>query len=187
MRVPKFRLAALAFVSSIALGGCAYDMYGDDYGYGYGPYGGLGVGIGYGSGYYGGYGYGPYGYGYGPYGYGYDPFGWYGGYYYPGSGIYVYDRDRHRREMTDDERRHWREVMGRLHNGSTTATTTSVAPRENWSGFYRGRQRGSDSAGASPNWNRGRWSRETTTSSTSTTDTTRSNNGWHARGHRHDD
>ena len=69
MRVPKLRLAALALVSGIVLSGCAYDMYGDDYGYGYGPYGGVGVGIGY-SGYYGAYGYGGYPYGHGGYGYG---------------------------------------------------------------------------------------------------------------------
>jgi hypothetical protein len=191
MRVPRLRLAALALVSGIALSGCAYDMYGNDYGYGYGPYGSLGVGYGgYG---YGGYGYSPYGYGYGPYGYGYDPFGWYGGYYYPGSGIYVYDRDRHPRVMTDDQKRHWREVMQRLNNRSTTTTTattaTSVAPRENWSGFNRGRARTSDSTAASPGWGRGRWSRDSssTTTSSETTTTTRSNNGWHGRGHKHDD
>ena len=37
MRVSQIRLAALALVSGIALSGCAYDMYGD--GYGYGNYG----------------------------------------------------------------------------------------------------------------------------------------------------
>ena len=53
MRVSHIKLAVLAAVSGLALGGCAY-------GYdGYGGYGGLNVG----------YGYSNYGYG----GYGYDP------------------------------------------------------------------------------------------------------------------
>ena len=72
MRIPHIRLAALAAISGIALGGCAYDMYGDPYGYGYGGYGGYGGGYygGYGYGRYGGYGSGYGGYGYGGYGYG---------------------------------------------------------------------------------------------------------------------
>jgi hypothetical protein len=190
MRVPRLRLAALALVSGIALSGCAYDMYGDGYGYG-GGYGGLGVGIGYGGGYGGyGYGYSPYGYGYGGYGYGgyYDPFGWYGGYYYPGTGIYVYDRDRHRRVMTDEDRRHWREVFQRAHGSQTTTATARVAPSENWSGFNR-RQRGWDSTNVSNGSSRGHWSRDnsSTTRSTEGTTTTRSNDGWRGRGHRHDD
>ena len=39
MRVSYIRLAAVALTSGILLSGCAYDMYGDPYGYGYGPYG----------------------------------------------------------------------------------------------------------------------------------------------------
>lgn len=194
MRVLNFRLAALAFVSGIALSGCAYDMYGDGYG-GYGSYGGIGVG--YGS--YGGYGYGgyPYGYGYGPYGgygyggYGYDPFGWYGGYYYPGSGIYVYDRDRHRREMTADERRHWREVFGHFHQNSQSgaATTTAVTTRENWSGFTRGRNRVSTStpSASDGSWTRGsgRWSRPSSASPTTTTSDRPNRGHWRIRGTDH--
>jgi hypothetical protein len=197
MRVFNFPLAALAFVSGIALSGCAYDMYGDGYG-GYGSYGGIGVG--YGS--YGGYGYGgyPYGYGYGPYGgygyggYGYDPFGWYGGYYYPGSGIYVYDRYRHRREMTGDERRHWHEVFARLHQNSPggTATTRAATTRENWSGFTRGRNRVSDTtsapSGSDGSWTRGsgRWNRPSGSSQTTTTTTDRPSRGhWRTRGDDH--
>jgi hypothetical protein len=180
----------LALVSGIALSGCAYDMYGDGYGYGgYGPYGGIGVG-------YGNYGYGyPYGYGYGysPYGYGYDPFGWYGGYYYPGTGIYVYDRDRHRREMTAEERQHWREIFQRLHPQSGTATTTTaVTTRENWSGFNRGRNRVSDTSGATPtsdgNWSRGsgRWSRQSGSSTPTTTSDHPNRGHWHNRGSDHE-
>ena len=56
MRVPPIRLAALALASGIVLSGCAYDMYGDPYGYGYGPYSSVSVGVGYGGGYGGAYG-----------------------------------------------------------------------------------------------------------------------------------
>ena len=80
---------------ALALGGCAYgDLgYGSAtaavtaaYGYGYGGYyGGYGYGGGYG------------GYGYGGYGITDTPhYGWYDDYYYPGSGIYVYDSYRRR-------------------------------------------------------------------------------------------
>ena len=134
MRVPRLRLAALALTSGIVLSGCAYDMYGNGYGgyggYGYGPYSGVSVGIGYGSGY-GGYGY---GYPYGGYGYGgyYDPFGWYGDFYYPGTGIYVYDRHHNRHEWNDNQRRYWTDRRNRWqsHNGSngTTATTEMNSP-----------------------------------------------------------
>ncbi|GAA4716424.1 hypothetical protein H9L13_06210 [Sphingomonas lutea] len=118
MRNLKLGLVAAA---AVALSGC---------GYGFGP--GLGVGVGYNSGYggyygnYGGYGYSPYAdpyfgygsrysYGYGPYGYNYGGYGspygggWYNGYYYPGSGYYVYDRDRTRRRLSDAELAQWRQ------------------------------------------------------------------------------
>ena len=141
MRVPRLRFAALALVSGLALGGCAYDNYGDPYGYG-----GLSVGVG--SGYYGGYGYGypyggygyGYGYPYGGYGYGYggyDPFGWYGNYYYPGSGIYVYDRHRSRHVWTDEQRSYWQERRSRWQSRTGSTTTTG----ENWNGWDRSRWR----------------------------------------------
>jgi hypothetical protein len=81
-----------------ALGGCAYD---DGYGYG-------GVSMGYG----GGYGpYDPYGY----YGYG----GWYDGYYYPGTGYYIYDRGGKRYRWNDRQRAYWerRRTEWREHGG----------------------------------------------------------------------
>ena len=182
MRVPKLRLAALALVSGIALSGCAYDTYGDNYGYG--PYGGFGVGIGYGDyGYgnpYGGYGY-PYGY-YG--GYGYDPFGWYGDYYYPGVGIYVYDRDRRRHEWSDDQRRYWEQRRSQWQNHSGTNWTGS-----NWSGRDHSHWRDHASmptvttGGA---WTQGapRWSRgNDQPRSSSPTSGDRSNHGhWHEHG-----
>jgi hypothetical protein len=191
MRVPRLRLAALAAASGIALSGCVYGMYGDPYGNGYGSYGGLSVG--YGSGY-GGYGYGsPYGYGgyYGGYG-GYDPFGWYGDYYYPGSGIYVYDRYRNRHRWSDDQQRYWsqRRQEWQSHSGTTTTTGT----RENWSGWDRSRWRSRDSnttatttAGTRES-SRGTSRRSSTTSSSSSeqtqsTDSPRSTVIRHSRTH----
>ena len=67
-----------------------------------------------------------------------SPFGWYGDYYYPGTGIYVYDRHRIRHLL---ERRpaallerpatHWHD-----HSGAGVTTGTQVSG-ENWSGFDR--------------------------------------------------
>src|SRR5687768_4553496 len=114
MRIPRLRSAAIIAAGAIGLGGCAT----------YSPFGyGSGVSVSYGDRYYdpyyGGYsryGYGsPYGYGsrygYGSgYGYGYMPYyGWYNGFYYPGTGYYVYDRNRRPRQLTEAERRYWAE------------------------------------------------------------------------------
>lgn len=130
MDIARFKLAALAVIGGVSLAGCAtgygYGGYGD-YGYGYSPY--------YGSGY--GYPYGGYGYDY-SYG-GYSPFGWYGDFYYPGVGIYVYDRDRHRHEWNGDQQRYWQ-------NRRTTwqsRTGKTWSGHENWSGW---RNRGSTSS-----------------------------------------
>src|SRR5690349_12322622 len=83
---------------------------------------------------YGGIGYG-YGSGYG----GYDPFGWYGDYYYPGSGIYVYDRYRTRHVWNDDQRRYW---SGRRDRWQHRSGTTTTGTGENWGGFDRSHWRG---------------------------------------------
>ena len=128
-------------------------------GYG-GGYGGYGYG-GYGYGYpYGGYGY-PYG-GYGAYG-SYDPFGWYGDYYYPGSGIYVYDSSRTRHVWNNDQQRYWsqRRQQWQNHGGATTSTG------DNWSGWDRSRRRDNRST-TSGTWTRGGtgWTRGNTQSST---------------------
>ena len=121
MRISKLALAAV-LTGGLALGGCAYGY--DPYGGGYG-----GVSVGYSSGYgygspYGGYGYGygdPYGYGgYGGYG---GLYGWYGDYYYPGSGVYVYDRHHHRRQWSDAERQYWRNRFAHAGTGTTTTST----------------------------------------------------------------
>jgi hypothetical protein len=104
MRIPYISLLA---AGALALGGCAYGGYYGDYGYGY-PYYGAGFG----------------------YGYGYDPFGWYGDYYYPGTGIYVYDSGRNRHVWNDRQRHYWttRETQYRTRTGRTWSG-------ENWSGF----------------------------------------------------
>jgi hypothetical protein len=140
MRILSIGLIGAA---AVALSGCAYGGFGN----------GLGVGVGYNSGYgyspygsygsYGGYGYNPYysaygspyfgygsryNYGYGGYG-GYG--GWYNGYYYPGTGYYVYDRDRNRRRISDAERAYWRQRVAsglasriRDNRGDTVTTNT---------------------------------------------------------------
>jgi hypothetical protein len=118
MRIPYISLLA---AGALALGGCA-DYYGGGLGYGdyYGGYGGYYGGYGgyYGSPYYGGY----YGAGWGsPY------YGWYNDYYYPGTGIYVYDSYRRPRVMTARERTYW--------TSRSPRTTTTVS--SNWSGFDR--------------------------------------------------
>lgn len=82
--------ALMGLVAVIGLGGCASDR-----GYGYG-----GMSVGYGSGgYYGD----PY-YGSGYYG---SRYGWWGDYYYPGSGYYVYDRRGQRHRWNNEQRRYW--------------------------------------------------------------------------------
>src|SRR4051794_41014243 len=116
----SMRLSLGLAAAAISLSGCAYDMYGDPYGYGYGPYGSVSAG------YYGSYGYGSYGYG------GYDPFGWYGDYYYPGAGIYVYDSNRHRHVWNGSQRQYWNTRTSNWHNRTGSAVT-----HENWSGFSR--------------------------------------------------
>ena len=173
MRVQRIRVAALVLISGIALSGCAYDMYGDPYGYGYGPYGGVAVGYGdygYGYGGYGGYGYGyPYA-GYDNYG-GYNPFGWYGDYYYPGVGIYVYDRNRTRHRWNDNQRGYWtnRSTQWRNRSGATVSG-------ENWGGWNRT----ATSNGGYRNWG----GRSATTSGSTRTDRS-GDHHWHDRGNDH--
>jgi hypothetical protein len=155
-----FKLLTIS-AAAASLGACAYgDVgmgygspygyngygYGSPYGYGssygYSPYGyGNGVSVSIGSGYgyapygYGGYGYSPYGYGNG---YGSPYYGWYGDYYYPGTGVYVYDSYRRPHQMSDSQRRYWtdRKNHYRARAGAQSVTTPA---RQNWSGFQRER------------------------------------------------
>jgi hypothetical protein len=109
MRHRRLRAVVIALAGVAGLSACAED-------YGYGGYGGS-VAVGYGArgcdpyyydcGYYGG----GYGAGYGGYGYGAyygDPYwGWWGDYYYPGIGFYVYDRLGRRYPWNEQTRRYW--------------------------------------------------------------------------------
>ncbi len=123
MYLPRLRSALILLAGTLGLGACGYN---DGYGYSR-------VSVGYSSG------------GYcDPY-YGcrrsryrssyYDPwYGWYGDYYYPGIGFYVYDRwgSRHRcndnhRRFWENRRSHWR---GRDWNDRRW---------ENWGGYRRDR------------------------------------------------
>ena len=76
----RIGLAALAIATGLGLAGCH-----DGYGYG-------GLDVGYSDNAYAGY-----------------PayYGWYGDYYYPGSGYYVFDRYRRPFRWSDDQRRYW--------------------------------------------------------------------------------
>jgi hypothetical protein len=115
---PRVRTALIGAFGCVALGGCAsyYNPYGYNGGYGYGGarygYGYGGVSVGYGSGYspyYGGYNSPYYGGYYSPgyYGYRNYPYGWNNGFYYPGRGIYVYDRHHRAYRWNQTQRRYW--------------------------------------------------------------------------------
>ena len=111
------------------LGGLAFGTAACTDGYGYG-----GASLGYGSGYYadpyyadagwGGYGYGAPGYG--GVGYG-NTFGWYNDFYYPGTGVYVYDRFRRPHRWNNAQQRYWQSRPGWNRPGA----------RANWNDFRR--------------------------------------------------
>lgn len=127
MGVFNLRNAAIALVAGVGLAGCAY-----------GPYGGLGVGLGYGNGY-GSYGYDPYysgysPYGYGSYGYGSPYWGWNDGYYYPGTGYYVYDRYRRPYRWTDTQRNYWEQRRVRF-NGTRRDRNQTAVVTQQWRDF----------------------------------------------------
>jgi len=142
MSVLNLRTAAVALLAGVGLAGCAY-----------GPYGGLDVGAGYGNGYYGGayspysygspYGYGsPFGVGYGsPYGYGgygYAPsyYGWYDGYYYPGTGYYVYDQNRQPHRWSREMQQYWGQRARDYFRTQKGTTTTAAVTTQQWGDFH---------------------------------------------------
>lgn len=58
-----------------------------------------------------------------------DPYwGWYGDYYYPGTGVYVYDRDRRRHRWNGDQQRYWEGRRGAWRGDRRTI-------RRNWHDF----------------------------------------------------
>lgn len=135
------RLALVGAIFGIGLGTAACT---DGYGYS-GVAVGYGAGADYGDGY--GYGdpYGGYGYagGYGAYGAFPSYFGWYGDYYYPGTGIYVYDQYRRPYRWNDTQRRYW--------EGRRNSYRGDRNVRNDWNGFERNRAdgyRGDRGAGA---------------------------------------
>lgn len=69
------------------------------------------------------------GYGYGYYGAVAPYYGWYGDYYYPGTGVYVYDRYRVARRWSDRDRDYW----SARRDGWRGRTI-----RDNWHDFGRG-------------------------------------------------
>jgi hypothetical protein len=97
---PRILYPALALAAAAGLAACSSSDYGR-HGYGYSR---VGVGVGYGAPYY----------------------GWYDGFYYPGTGYYVYDRQGSRHRWRDSDRRYWE---GRRHDGA----------RDNWSGYHHRR------------------------------------------------
>jgi len=98
---PVLLLAATAALSACS----AFDTYG------------TGVSVGYSSGGY-------YPYGYSPYSY----YGWYDGFYYPGTGYYIYDSYGARHRWSDRHRRYWEGRGGGRHDR-----------RDNWDGYRRDR------------------------------------------------
>ena len=119
------RIGLIGLVLGVGMGAAACT---DGYGY-------SGVAVGYNSGgyygdpYYGdGYGYADpyYGGGYGLGGASY--YGWYNNFYYPGTGIYVYDQNRRRYRWNDNQRHYWEGRRGNYANRDV---------RDNWQGFRR--------------------------------------------------
>ncbi|MCC2979260.1 hypothetical protein [Sphingomonas sp. IC4-52] len=110
------RFSLIALISGLAFGTAACT---DGYGYG-------GASLGYGSAYYADPYYADAGWGgYGP-GYG-STFGWYNDFYYPGTGVYVYDRFRRPHRWNDAQRRYWQGRPGWNQPGA----------RANWNDFRR--------------------------------------------------
>jgi hypothetical protein len=140
MFLPRIRTAALAIGAALSLGACSYS---DGYGYG-----GLSVGYGnagyyddYYDSYYGG-GYGRHG-SYGSYGR-YQPYyGWYNGFYYPGTGYYVYDNYRRPHRWNDQHQRYWTDRQRTFRGYDNRQDYREL--RDNWQGFRRER-RGDDRA-----------------------------------------
>src|SRR5690348_2956195 len=97
MKIARMWRPLLGIAGALTLAGCYDDgYYGVGAGYGY-----------YGDGYYG-----DYADWYGP------GYGWYDGFYYPGSGFFVFDREGRRHHMRDRDRDHWGNRGGHWKGGN---------------------------------------------------------------------
>lgn len=124
------RTAALTLAAAVGLSACTTGL-------GYGPYGGSGVSVGINSGYYDPY-YDGYGYGYSRARYGYTPYwGWYDGFYYPGTGYYVYDIYRRPHRWNDRQRRYWTDRLRSYRHSHRHHTRDMTA---NWQDFRTDRR-----------------------------------------------
>jgi hypothetical protein len=52
--------------------------------------------------------------------------GWNDGFFYPGSGIYVYDRDRHAHVWSDGQHHYWSQRREQWHNDSTMGARQAI-------------------------------------------------------------
>jgi hypothetical protein len=110
----RTRIALLSVAAALSLGACATD----------GAYAGGDVGLGFNDAYYD-----PsacWNYGFSDFGYNGPYCGWYDGYFYPGSGIYVYGRDRQPHIWSDPQKSHWTDQREQWHNNSTLGARTAL-------------------------------------------------------------
>jgi hypothetical protein len=147
MTPSRLRAAAILLLAGIGVSACAYD----DYGYGYGrTYSSVSIGVGGCDPYWGS----CYGRGY------YDPWwGWYGGYYYPGIGIYVYDSWGRRFPWNEYQRGYWENRRQRWGGRNWNDHRW-----ERWDGFRSGRGYYPSGQNSGSTWgngagNRGGWTR----------------------------
>ncbi|WBH17176.1 peptidase [Sphingomonas radiodurans] len=127
------RIGLVALIGGIGMGTAACT---DGYGYGGASlgYGSAFVGDPYLDGGFGGPGFGGPGFGGAGLGGFNNGFGWYNNFYYPGTGVYVYDRNRRPFRWNDGQRRYWQGRPGFNQPGA----------RANWNGFrqnYRAERR----------------------------------------------
>jgi hypothetical protein len=121
------RIGIVALIGALGLGASACT---DGYGYG-----GAAVGYGPGGYYDDGYGYG--GYGGGGYGYGgiNSYYGWNDNFYYPGTGVYVYDRNRRAYRWNGNQQRYWQGRGNAYWNGRGLDRGDRRQIRNNWQDF----------------------------------------------------
>jgi hypothetical protein len=126
----KLAITGVLIAAGLGISACATDGY-----YG-GAYGGYGDYYGYNGGYYD---------GGGAY---YDPsyYGWYDNYYYPGTGVYVYDRAHNRHRWDDRQRSYWQNRGNQWHG--------QRSDRDNWDRFdHRPAPRGNNGGNDRGHWN----------------------------------